>query len=567
MKVLRQLFGTGATLLAAVGFQLIAATASAGQVVNATKTLQDVLNPQFVALGTACLPGKAFQRVRPTRMPSEVADSAERMQQVTQVEGNDLVPLLRFVYMQKSLDDWQRNKTAQSRFLPFAAEDYRPNPHFNNTLYVGSCMSMLNAALHGNVGGKLPVAEVRTAVDAEFNQQQRSDLVLMRGRFESPVYHALHDVGGAAALEAYLSVWRYYVDHNAVVNGMYLSNLTGWLVTQVSHFSRSAQGKVDASAGGAWLVGGFNTTLGAQSGSDTQVFGNRFQVLALMQDSTNAAAGWEALPTTTEIRNHLNAAVQYQPHPNTAFRYVGSGVAQRHLQTITGIPNTPANPMCSTAKWVQTVSLTDPAQGSIRLVSVAPDASAPTTCVFEMEFSPSQSAVTGAKANSLTLNYTVEAKEHADTAKLWFNASADVETSDEPKVLPPTAAVAAQVIPSSREVQFAVPFAIAATRVPIKNGPGEFPAAAPNNVQVGSLSCGSWQKADVRVTLLSTGGGQYSAEGKFQLDQDQTKWPTDTSRCTFSTDLSLPLRIGSSVTRKLEAVVSFDLSSLRSQSH
>ena len=525
-------------------------------------TLQQVLDPLFADMGERCMPGRHFRRIRPTRTPTEVASAADLGQQVDVVLGADLVPLLRFVYAQESLADWRNNKTNQSRFLPYIAEDYRPNPHFNNALYVTSCMSMLNAAISGNVGGNLPVAELRSTVDAEFNQTRRKDLVLMRGRFESPLYHALHN-GGPDALTAYLAVWKWYVDQEAEQSGMsYLSNLTGWIITDVTNFSRSVRAAVDASASGNWLVGGFNTSLGAQAKTNAQMLGTNFQVLALMEDPTNVQVGWEPLPTIDKIRQELNAAVQYQPHPNPAFRYVAPGTVQRHLQTITGIPNTPQNQMCRSTEWSQTGTLKDPAQGTIRLVGVAPDPADRTMCVFEVEFVPSAQALQGVRSGAVKLEYSIEAKRQAGVRKLSFDASAEVETSEQPTVRAPRQATSAQIVTASREVLFSVPFTIVATNVPINTA--AFPAPAPND-QPASLTCGAWHK-EMSVTIGTSGGGLYTVEGRFQLDSDPASWPTVIG-CTLTTSISLPRPLGPAVTRNFEALVSIDVSQLPRPQH
>lgn len=213
----------------------------------------------------------------------------------------------------------------------------------SSTLYNYSCSSNISFALKANAGFTWPIAEISSALQADYSNATAAQIGMVFGTFRSPL--AKYFQGSDTALRAYatLVLWEFYAQNadkrGAASPGFLLKQLDGTSSYRLFTNTQDVSGKVNFSAKLANPIVSVDTSGETQYNSQQQIYSENFSVAI---KGNLVGDDFMAVPPSESINSIPTSAI-LDP-TSTDGRLLGDS---RHVQVLEGVPKQ----WCDSNNW------------------------------------------------------------------------------------------------------------------------------------------------------------------------------------------------------------------------
>jgi hypothetical protein len=407
---------------------------------------------------------------------------------------------------------------------------------------VADCAAAAKLAANGSASGSIGMANIKAALDAEYDSSKNEHLVLTYATYNTSMYRGFSgDPNYVAGVN--WDLWKFYKKQsNTSAKFYYMTGFTGWTITSASGIARKIQFSQSASVGGSTLVAQLQTSESLNDQTSITASVKSYDVVA-------STAHWADLPAFNTISvpatvaQYIRAAsekpVSDSPTPRTIY-----------------VPGLPANACVDAENWQA-----DPASGydadwTFGDVTVSPHAGG--GCDFTVQVSVSQRAAgqyeTGGNiATKLILEDEGSPITVSGQAKYFtIPASMKLPATIQPILEPQYDTIQTVSIDTNHLVAFDVVTNVVNRLVAVDWA--NLPTVASQNIQQISISCGG-TSYDGRssVAISPASNNQLVVHVEFTT----TSKPTS-GRCTTAIGMQLPIVGKPSVTRTLPYTFEID---------
>lgn len=355
--------------------------------------LGDALEQKFHQLLTSC--GiKQMLNGKWTRIPPDLQNSLSLNKPVAVFEEDSIQRLFRFLFTSREMSEYQKLADQEERFLPSRVlangRTTLPIPETKAISYRQTCSSLIQAGLKMSLSfGK---KTLESALKSQYDAQSFKELLVLRGRFLSPLFFNLNPSNNTRRQNVLFHVWMAYSKmQEQLKKGQslprlkYLQSLRGVTTFETKRGARKVELKVNA--GGKtdlWFVDVGGKTRIKYKGNKTFSFRDFATFVFRHKNGKKLKAQIANLPTPAMLQNEI-ANQKFRVTPNRSILIPGQ--RYRHRLTVPGLPQS----LCNPSQW----SIRRVEKGSkrwiplLRLGRVRPlrlKGQKLPSCVFEVEY-------------------------------------------------------------------------------------------------------------------------------------------------------------------------------------